>query len=51
MRDRISTETELRHAVIDRLIAASMENAPHREAALQRWRDLAAPNAQKSEAI
>lgn len=34
-------ETELRHAVIDRLIAASLrDTAPAREATLQRWRTL-----------
>ena len=34
-------ETELRHAVIDRLIAASLrDSAPAREATLQRWRNL-----------
>jgi len=34
-------ETELRHAVIDRLIAASLrDSAPAREATLQRWRTL-----------
>jgi hypothetical protein len=35
-------ETELRHAVIDRLIAASLrDSVPAREATLQRWRSLA----------
>ncbi len=34
-------ETELRHAVIDRLIAASLrDHATAREADLQRWRML-----------
>jgi hypothetical protein len=34
-------EAELRHAVIDRLIAASLrDTAPVREATLQRWRNL-----------
>jgi hypothetical protein len=34
-----TTETELRHAVIDRLIAASLRDAtPAREATLERWR-------------
>jgi hypothetical protein len=38
-----SNETELRHAVIDRLIAASMrDGAPAREATLDRWRTLGA---------
>ncbi len=37
----LTLETELRHAVIDRLIAASLRDAaPVREATLQRWRDL-----------
>jgi hypothetical protein len=37
-----TTETELRHAVIDRLIAASMrDGTPAREATLERWRTLA----------
>ena len=36
------TETELRQAVIDRLIAASVSNGKNaREAALARWRQLA----------
>lgn len=36
------TETELRQAVIDRLIAASVNNGKNaREAALARWRQLA----------
>jgi len=48
-------ETELRHAVIDRLIAASLrEGAPAREATLQHWRTLAskaaAANAQQAPA-
>ncbi len=34
-----TTETELRHAVIDRLIAASLrDGTPAREANLDRWR-------------
>jgi hypothetical protein len=38
-----SNETELRHAVIDRLIAASLrDGAPAREATLDRWRILGA---------
>lgn len=37
------TEAELRQAVIDRLIAASVSNGKSaREAALARWRDLSA---------
>jgi hypothetical protein len=35
----IKTEAELRHAVIDRLIAASLaDGKPAREAVLERWR-------------
>lgn len=38
------TEAELRQAVIDRLIAASVSNGKTaREAALARWRELASP--------
>jgi hypothetical protein len=38
-----ATETELRHAVIDRLIAASLrEVAPAREADIKTWRMIAA---------
>ncbi len=34
-------ETQLRHAVIDRLIAASLQDGkPAREATLERWRTL-----------
>jgi hypothetical protein len=37
----LKTEAELRHAVIDRLIAASLsEGKPAREATLERWRTL-----------
>ncbi len=37
----LKTEAELRHAVIDRLIAASLsEGKPAREATLERWRSL-----------
>jgi len=37
----LTTEAELRHAVIDRLIAASLsEGKPAREATLERWRAL-----------
>lgn len=37
----LKTEAELRHAVIDRLIAASLsEGKPAREATLERWRAL-----------
>ncbi len=46
-------ETELRHAVIDRLIAASMsDGTPAREANLQRWRTMTAkaPEAQPNQA-
>jgi hypothetical protein len=36
-----TTETELRHAVIDRLIAASLRDvAPAREADLKSWRTI-----------
>jgi hypothetical protein len=43
MEPAISLETELRHAVIDRLIAASMrDGTPAREATLQRWRNAGA---------
>ena len=39
----LTTEAELRHAVIDRLIAASLaEGKPAREATLERWRALRA---------
>jgi hypothetical protein len=39
----LKTEAELRHAVIDRLIAASLsEGKPAREATLARWRALGA---------
>jgi hypothetical protein len=41
MQKAIAIETELRHAVIDRLIAASMrDGAPAREATLERWRSI-----------
>lgn len=37
----LKTEAELRHAVIDRLIAASLSDGkPAREATLERWRTL-----------
>ena len=37
----LTTETQLRHAVIDRLIAASLRDGkPAREATLERWRML-----------
>jgi hypothetical protein len=43
----LKTEAELRHAVIDRLIAASLnEGKPAREATLERWRSLGAKAAQ-----
>ncbi len=39
----MNTETELRHAVIDRLIAASLRDvATSREVSLQRWRTIGA---------
>ena len=35
----LKTEAELRHAVIDRLIAASLRDSkPAREATMERWR-------------
>lgn len=37
----LKTEADLRHAVIDRLIAASLRDGkPAREATLDRWRSL-----------
>lgn len=37
----LKTEADLRHAVIDRLIAASLrDSTPAREATLERWRML-----------
>jgi hypothetical protein len=37
----MTTETQLRHAVIDRMIAASLRDGkPAREATLERWRAL-----------
>jgi len=40
MQSATKRETELRHAVIDRLIAASLrDGAPAREATLERWRN------------
>jgi len=39
MTNPVNTETELRHAVIDRLIAASMRDVtPAREAEMKSWR-------------
>jgi len=47
----LKTEAELRNAVIDRLIAASLtEGKPAREATLERWRSLDAKSARGSEA-
>jgi hypothetical protein len=44
MQSASNRETELRHAVIDRLIAASLrDGAPAREATLERWRNAAKP--------
>ncbi len=40
-------EAELRHAVIDRLIAASLNDGQAREATLDRWRALGAPREAK----
>jgi hypothetical protein len=43
-------ETQLRHAVIDRLIAASLQDGkPAREATLERWRTLGQPAAKQAE--
>jgi hypothetical protein len=40
-----SSETQLRHAVIDRLIAASLRDGkPAREATLERWRSMGSPS-------
>lgn len=54
----MNIETELRHAVIDRLIAASLRDVtPMREASLRSWRAIdarpqstAAPNASENKA-
>ncbi len=44
--DMLKTEAELRNAVIDRLIAASLsDSAPAREATLERWRAMGARTA------
>ncbi len=41
MQSALKREAELRHAVIDRLIAASLtDGAPAREATLERWRNV-----------
>lgn len=46
------TEAELRQAVIDRLIAASVDNGRSaREAALLRWRDLPTKQANAEQTI
>jgi len=43
----LKTEAELRHAVIDRLIAASLRDAkPAREATLALWRTIGARTAE-----
>lgn len=40
----LKTEADLRHAVIDRLIAASLSNGkPTLEATLERWRRMSIP--------
>ncbi len=50
MPNTATLETELRHAVIDRLIAASLrDSAPAREATLQRWRTLDSKPAETSQ--
>lgn len=47
----LATEAALRHAVIDRLIAASLsEGKPAREATLERWRTLHSKSALKDSA-
>ncbi len=49
----LKTEADLRHAVIDRLIAASLSNGkPAIEATLERWRRMSIPaiDAAKTEA-
>lgn len=44
----LKIEAELRHAVIDRLIAASLrDGTPAREATLERWRMIGAQPAAK----
>jgi hypothetical protein len=49
MSTTMNTEAELRHAVIDRLIAASLaDNKPAREAVLERWRNIGTPSAPKA---
>ncbi|MBU6397868.1 MAG: hypothetical protein KGL20_02860 [Rhodospirillales bacterium] len=46
----LKTEAQLRTAVIDRLIAASLSDGkPAREATLERWRSLSTKPAQTSE--
>jgi hypothetical protein len=46
----LKIEAELRNAVIDRLIAASLtDGKPAREATLQRWRALPASEAKSDE--
>jgi hypothetical protein len=43
----LKAEAELRHAVIDRLIAASLRDGkPAREATLARWRSISAQPAE-----
>ncbi|GLR65580.1 hypothetical protein GCM10010909_02580 [Acidocella aquatica] len=40
----LKTEADLRHAVIDRLIAASLSNGkPSLEATIERWRRMSIP--------
>ncbi len=40
----LKTEADLRHAVIDRLIAASLSNGrPTLEATIERWRRMSIP--------
>ena len=47
--DMLKTEAELRNAVIDRLIAASLSDGqPAREAHLERWRSLATAQPQNA---
>ncbi len=47
----LKTEAELRNAVIDRLIAASLQDGkPAREANLERWRSLDKKSVRSAEA-
>lgn len=46
--DMLKTEAELRNAVIDRLIAASMNDGKAREASMERWRNLGSQAAERA---